>query len=81
MIELAGLAPEDHPAIVKAELELSHRPVMLVSHLPYLDRLAGLLIRGAADAVVVGFAPAMLACVTRNQASWKLNWYVDSTSQ
>jgi len=72
--ELLGLCPADDPSIVKAELDISSRPILLVSHLPYLGRLAGLLVTGDADGSVLEFAPATLACMTRQPAGWKLNW-------
>lgn len=78
--ELGGLHPEDDPAIVKAELELANRPIMVVSHLPYLGRLAGLLITGDAERPVVSFAPATLACMTRQADGWKLLWWLSAGS-
>ena len=74
--ELGGLHPEDDPSIVKAELDLARQPILLVSHLPLLGRLAGLLITGDAERLMVDFAPATLACVSRQPAGWKLNWLI-----
>ncbi len=74
--ELAGLYPEDDPVIVKAELELTSRSILLVSHLPYLGRLAGLLVAGDGERSVVQFAPATLACMTRQAARWQLGWWL-----
>lgn len=79
--ELAGLWPDDDPTSVKAELELTRRPIMLVSHLPYLGRLAGLLVGGDAERSVIEFAPATIACVTRNPSGWKLNWRLTAATR
>ncbi len=76
--ELAGLCPEDDPAIAKAELELASQPIMLVSHLPYLGRLAGLLVGGDIDDSVVEFSPATLVCLSRRSASWQLKWSISA---
>ena len=76
--ELGGSCPDDDPAIVKAELDIAVQSVMLVSHLPYLGRLAGLLITGDAERSVIEFAPATLACITRQPAGWKVNWSISA---
>ena len=76
--ELGGLCPDDDPFVVKAELEIAAQPVMLVSHLPYLGRLAGLLTTGDAERAVMEFAPATLACMTRHPAGWRLSWSISA---
>lgn len=78
--EFGGLCPDDDPFIVKARLDIAAQPVMLVSHLPYLGRLAGLLTTGDAERAVIEFAPATLACMTRQSAGWKLNWSISAGS-
>ena len=78
--EFGGLWPDDDPFIVKARLDIAAQPVMLVSHLPYLGRLAGLLITGNAERSVIEFAPATLACMTRQPAGWKLKWSIPAAS-
>jgi phosphohistidine phosphatase len=74
--ELAGLCPDDDPFIVQAELAAASQPIMLVSHLPYVGRLASLLISGDSDGSVIEFAPATLACMTRHTGGWKLRWSI-----
>ena len=74
VVEHAGLLPEDDPAIVKAELEGEERSILLVGHLPYLNRLAALLVNGDPDRVVVEFLPAMMACFARADGRWKVIW-------
>jgi phosphohistidine phosphatase len=76
--EIGGLCPDDDPIIARAELEAASRPLMLVSHLPYLGRLAGLLTTGDAQRAVIEFAPATLACVARHSAGWKLRWSISA---
>jgi len=78
--ELVGLCPEDDPAIIKAELDIASRPILLVSHLPYLGRLAGLLVTGDADSSVLEFAPATLASMSRQARGWKLNWSISGAT-
>lgn len=72
--EHAGLLPEDDPAIVKAELEGAEHSILLVGHLPYLNRLAALLVNGDPDRAVVEFLPAMMACLAKVNDRWKVVW-------
>jgi phosphohistidine phosphatase len=71
---LSGLLPQDDPAIAKAELEAAETPVMLVGHLPHLNRLAALLVCGDAEREVVDFAPATLACCAHEGEKWIVAW-------
>ena len=69
-----GLAPQDDPAIAKAELETAQASVMLVGHLPHMNRLAALLINRDADRDAVDFAPATIVCVSYQSSLWQLVW-------
>jgi phosphohistidine phosphatase len=71
---ITGLAPQDDPAIAKAELETSPASVMVVGHLPHLGRLAGLLINRDAERDAVEFAPATVVCVSHQSSLWRLVW-------
>lgn len=73
---MTGLAPQDDPAIARAELETSRAPVMLVGHLPHIKRLAELLINRGADRDALEFAPATVVCVSHQSALWHLVWVV-----
>jgi phosphohistidine phosphatase len=70
----AGLLPEDDPAVVKAELGAAECSIMLVGHLPYLKRLAALLISGDPERAVVDFLPATVLCCSKAHGRWKINW-------
>jgi len=71
---ITGLAPQDDPAIAEAELDTSPASVMLVGHLPHLNRLAGLLIYPNAEGDAVEFAPATIVCLSRQGSLWRLVW-------
>lgn len=72
--ERAGLKPDDDPFAVAALLEAATAPVLVVSHLPLLDCVAGLLVENDPHRVVVGFATAQLACFEKNDDGWTLAW-------
>lgn len=78
--EISGLCPDDDPSIVKAQLDETTQSVLLVSHLPYLSRLAGLMATGDAERSVIEFAPATLVCLTRQADKWKVNWSLSGAS-
>jgi phosphohistidine phosphatase len=68
------LLPQDDPAIAQAELEAAGSPVMLVGHLPHLNRLAALLVCGDTERAVMEFAPATLVCCVNDGAKWTISW-------
>jgi phosphohistidine phosphatase len=74
--EFSGLLPEDDPSIMKAELDVANDSILLVGHLPFMSRLAGLLVNGDPERPVVEFSPAALVCFTRSAARWKMAWQV-----
>ena len=71
---IGGLLPEDDPEIAKAELESADNPLMLVGHLPHMNRLAALLVNGDINREAVGFGPGTLVCCSRTSSQWKIAW-------
>jgi phosphohistidine phosphatase len=70
-----GLAPKDAVEPIKQELEQGNRNVMIVGHLPFLGRLAALLLTGEADNEVVSFQFGCVVCLKRDDAGkWRLEW-------
>ena len=72
--QISGLLPQDDPMVAKAELESALEPVMLVGHLPHINRLAALLVLGDPDRTIVDFAPATLVCLSHDGLQWKMEW-------
>ena len=70
----SGLLPDDDPEIVKAELEGDERSVMLIGHLPHMNRLAGLLVAADPNRVVTAFSPATMLCCSGSGGQWKIVW-------
>jgi len=73
---LSGLLPEDDPTLVQAELDAASNSILLVGHLPFMGRLAGLLVAGDPDRPVVDFAPATMVCCVRAAAQWQIDWQI-----
>lgn len=68
---VSGIAPNDDPSSIAAELAAETRNVMLVSHLPFLARLASLLVTGD-ERPIVDFHPATLVAVERDDEGFTI---------
>jgi phosphohistidine phosphatase len=78
--QLSGLLPQDDPGIAKAELEAGENPIMLVGHLPHLNRLVALLLSGDVESQVMEFPPAAMVCCSNDTSKWKISWTLTSHS-
>ena len=75
--EVDGLAPLDDPAIWAQRIKDIPEDVILVGHLPHLDKLASLLLCGDKDKNVISFKMAGIVCLERIDAeSYALQWMV-----
>jgi phosphohistidine phosphatase len=74
VVAVSGLAPMDDVRPVAGALAEASHPVMLVGHLPFLARLAGLLVTGDPDSAVVQFQNAAIVCLARQEGRWLAVW-------
>jgi phosphohistidine phosphatase len=65
-----ALAPNDDPTIWLERVRSEAEDLMLVGHLPHLDRLAALLLTGAADRSIVRFRSGGLVVLERTDTGW-----------
>ncbi len=73
--EIEGLAPLDDPRILAESLQQISDDVMLVGHLPHLERLASLLLTDRVERRPVRFQNAGVVCLERGEEqSWSLVW-------
>ena len=75
--EIKGLGPEDDPSLIKAELEASGKSLIVVGHLPHLNRLAAMLLNGNSSEQVIDFPTASVVCLSCRKKDWKVNWTMD----
>lgn len=74
-----GLSPLDNPEIWADRLTGITDDIMLVGHLPYMERLASLLLSGNTDAISVNFGPASVICLQKAEdRTWALQWMMTS---
>ena len=70
-----GLAPNDPVEPLASEIEGWSADTLLVGHLPFLGRLASLLLASDADRATLAFQPGSLACLERDRdGHWALVW-------
>ena len=77
VLQLAGLNPNDDPAIAESQLRDLTGPAMLVGHLPHLSRLTSLLLFGDSARDVVAYRNAGVVCLRSGTDSrWRVAWYL-----
>jgi phosphohistidine phosphatase len=73
----SGLAPNDPVEPLASEIESWSADTLLVGHLPFLGRLASLLLAADADRPTLAFQPGSLACLERDATGpWALAWMI-----
>ncbi len=73
--KISGVAPLDEPEAFAAGLP-ADPDLLVVSHLPFLDRLAGLLVAGDADRSVFLFQNGGMVCLDLHPEgeNWVIRW-------
>lgn len=71
-----GLAPDDDPADWADRLRAADRDLVVVGHLPHLERLASLLLCGHPDGGVVRFTNGGVVCLSGEGGRWALLWAI-----
>jgi len=74
VVSVSGLSPLDDVAPVAKELDESSQPVMLVGHLPFMERLAGQMTAGDAHKPVIDFTNAGIVCLEKGDGRWQAVW-------
>lgn len=72
--EVKGLAPLDDPHEIQELVQGAERPLMIVGHLPYLGRLASLLVLGTADKEIIKFTMGGVVCLDYSDNVWSIQW-------
>ena len=70
--EVSGLTPNDDVAKMAAAIESETKNLMLVGHLPFLERLAALLIAGDSEANPLTLDAGALLELTAAKQAWQL---------
>jgi len=77
LTETNGLSPADDPAIIEGRLKTATESLMLVGHLPHLEKLASLLLCGDMYREVLSFRTAGVVCLERDDTgTWSVRWMI-----
>ncbi len=68
------LDPNDPVAPWKDRLADETRDLMLVGHLPFMERLSSLLLTGSSEGTAVKFRMGGVVCLERVEGRWQLLW-------
>ena len=72
-----GIAPNDDVTLVRDEIVESSGDIMIVGHLPFLSKLASLLLTGSESANTVAFRNGGVVCLNRTDVNrWQVDWIV-----
>jgi phosphohistidine phosphatase len=73
----SDLGPTDDVTAIKNELAALTEDIMIVGHLPFLSKLASLLLTGSESADTVGFRNAGIVALSRSEEDrWQVDWVV-----
>jgi len=71
-----GLQPDDPPAWIRDELAGESRSILIVGHMPHLDRLLCLLLQGDPARTISSFPLHGCVALERDAERWKELWRV-----
>jgi phosphohistidine phosphatase len=76
VVAVDGLGANDDVETMAELLAAEPQSVMLVGHLPYLSRLASLLVLGDPERELVVFGTAVILCLARINGGWRISWMI-----
>jgi phosphohistidine phosphatase len=76
-IEREGLAPNDDVTAIKDELVAAQQDTMIVSHMPFVSKLASLLLAGREFTDTVAFRQGGIVALNSSEPNqWQIEWMV-----
>lgn len=76
-LEMDGLKPNDSTDHLLHAAETAGGDILVVGHLPFMEKMVARLLTGAEDGMQIGFEPGAVVCVERDETDatrWRLNW-------
>jgi phosphohistidine phosphatase len=71
-----GLAPNDDVKTIENQIMSLKQDIMIVGHLPFLSKLASLLLTGSDSSETVAFRNAGIVCLNHTDNQWQLDWMI-----
>lgn len=76
IIEKERIAPMDPIDTIEIELEKRMGDLMIVGHLPYLNKLASFLLTGNSDKEIILFQQGGVLCLEKVERKWQISWMI-----
>lgn len=74
---LKGLNPEDNPSSLLETIQHWQQITLLVGHLPFMTKLAALLLTGYEDGCFLNITPGTILCLEKDTTQhWVLQWMI-----
>ena len=74
--EHKGLAPNNDVIPIANYLMNKKNDIAIVSHLPFLDKLASLLLCGKKDMNIINFRMGEVVCLNKENNNWSVEWII-----
>jgi phosphohistidine phosphatase len=75
--ERDGLGPADDVNALVKELTSNTGDIMIVGHLPFLNKLSSLILTGSESAGAIAFRNAGIVCLGRSEENqWQVEWII-----
>jgi len=72
-----GLAPNDDVTAIRDEITSAQQDILIVGHLPFVGKLASLLLTGSESSNVVAFKQGGIVCLERTDGNrWQIDWMI-----
>ena len=75
---ISGLGPLDDVIPIATDMMEKGEDVVLVGHLPFMERMVGYLVVEDPEQPVVQFHNAGIVCLTREDDQWQVSWILSS---
>ena len=77
MVVQDGLAPNDDVQAIKEIIVLARQDLMIVGHLPFMAKLASLLLTGSESSDIVAFRQGGIVCLnSEDDNQWHIDWMI-----
>jgi phosphohistidine phosphatase len=72
-----GLGPNDDVAVLKEEIISDQKDVMVVGHMPFVSKLASLLLTGSETPGPIAFKQGGVICLNlTDENNWQIEWMI-----
>ncbi len=75
--EIEGLKPMDDIKSIALMVDQIDHDTLIVGHMPFMQRLVGLLVMRDEDAKLVSFEQGSMACLEKTENGWSIYWMLN----